>query len=177
MLCSRLHARRRRTFQIPEGAVRRHGLQLLPGLPTLGVDRHRQLGGAKTKALIVILVGAFWLLPSAASAQGSWWSTSQDKVFAKVDGSSASVHRDRARDNCCPDSFSDAVTISTDTLYVVETEVLTNPCACMCCCSRSATIEDLFLGEYQMVFRRWCSGNVPAGSGRACLIPPAASGP
>ena len=101
----------------------------------------------------LLLSAALLCLATAAYAQGYPWCTSMDEVSVEVDASNITFHHDKATYNCCPDSFEYEVTVSNGTLYVVEHEVLTNPCACLCCYGLSTTVENLPPGSLHVVFR------------------------
>jgi hypothetical protein len=113
----------------------------------------------KLPALIILSV--ILSLPAQIFAQGYPWCSSLDQVSAEVEGSNLILHHDAATYNCCPDSFSYSVTITANVLYVVETEILSNPCACECCYNLSTMIEDLPPGDLSVVFR-WFDDD-PAG--------------
>jgi len=89
------------------------------------------------------------LLAGAASAQ---WMECDDTVYTEIDGNSLTVHHHGALYNCCPDPFSYAVVQEDNQILVTETEILSNPCFCICCFDLSVTIEDLAPGTYDLVF-------------------------
>ncbi len=100
-----------------------------------------------------LLLALFLCFASVAFAQPYPWCSLMDEVWLEADASSITFHHDKATYNCCPDSFTYDVSVSGGTLYVVEHEVLTDPCACMCCYELSTTIEELPPGALHVVFR------------------------
>jgi len=94
-----------------------------------------------------------WFLVGVGTAQDYPWCSTMDDVFAEVDGGNLILHHQMATYNCCPDSFTFTMTVSNDSLYVTEREVLTTPCDCMCCYNLSAVVEGLSPGEWQVVYR------------------------
>ena len=104
------------------------------------------------KAIPLLLVGAFLVLSFApASAQYLWcWET--DRVYALVYGSTIVIHHDATVYNCCPDSFVYEIAQVGDTFEVDEIEVLTMPCACLCCFDLSTSIEGVAPGEHVIIF-------------------------
>jgi len=105
------------------------------------------------KLVALIALVSMCCVPIVGYAQGYPWCSSLDEVYAEVDGSTLTVHHDNATYNCCPDSFSYALTASNDTLYIVESENLSNPCDCECCYDLATTVKDLPPGTLQVVFR------------------------
>jgi len=93
------------------------------------------------------------LLAGTGLAQGYPWCSTMDNVFAEVDAEELVLHHQKATYNCCPDSFTFTITISNDSLYVTEREVLTTPCSCLCCYNISTAIEGLTEGEWRVVYR------------------------
>ncbi len=94
-----------------------------------------------------------WFLAGVGTAQDYPWCSRMDDIFAEVEGDQLVLHHENATYNCCPDSFTFAVTISNDILYVTEREVLTNPCSCLCCYNLSSVVGGLSPGEWQVVYR------------------------
>jgi hypothetical protein len=76
----------------------------------------------------------------------------EDEVYAVVEGSTVTVYHDGAEYNCCPDPFEYSVTQDDSLIVVVEYEILTNPCFCICCFDLSVAIEDLAPGVYYLIF-------------------------
>ncbi len=94
-----------------------------------------------------------FFLAGIGTARDYPWCSEMDDVFAEVENGRLVLHHDNATYNCCPDSFTFTVTISNDSLYVTEREILTNPCDCMCCYNLSSAVEGLSPGEWQVVYR------------------------
>jgi len=94
-----------------------------------------------------------WLLAGIGTAQDYPWCSTMDNVFAEVEGGHLVLHHENATYNCCPDSFTFTVTISNDSLYVTEKEIITTPCHCLCCYNLSMAVEGLSQGEWQVVYR------------------------
>ena len=94
-----------------------------------------------------------WLLAGTGTAEDYPWCSTMDDVFAEFEGDHLVLHHENAAYNCCPDSFTFTVTISNDSLYVTEREILTAPCRCKCCYNLSAVVEGLSQGEWQVVYR------------------------
>jgi hypothetical protein len=57
------------------------------------------------------------------------------------------VHRN-ATYNCCPDDIEVILTELGNVLLLTETEILTIPCACLCCYDVESTVVDLSPGMY-----------------------------
>ncbi len=76
----------------------------------------------------------------------------EDEVYAVVDGGTVTVFHDGAVYNCCPDPFEYTVEVAGDQILVVETEVLSNPCFCICCFDLFVEIEDVAPGDYTLTF-------------------------
>ncbi len=87
------------------------------------------------------------------SAQDYPWCSKMDEVLAEIDGGDLVLHHENATYNCCPDSFTFTVTVSNDSLYITEQEVLTTPCDCMCCYNLTTVVAGLSPGEWQVVYR------------------------
>ena len=94
-----------------------------------------------------------WFLAGTGTVQDYPWCSNMDEVFAEVEAGHLVLHHENATYNCCPDSFTFTVTISNDSLYVTEREILTTPCSCMCCFNLAVAVEGLSQGEWQVVYR------------------------
>ncbi len=105
------------------------------------------------RTLFLIATIWLWLLAGLGSAQDYPWCSTMDDVFAEIVGEHLVLSHENATYNCCPDSFTFTVTTSNDSLYVIEREVLTTPCDCMCCFNLSALVEGLSPGDWQVVYR------------------------
>ncbi len=89
------------------------------------------------------------LCTTAASAN---WCEDADLIRVEVEGARVIVHHDAALYNCCPDPFAYDVQLAGGVMTMVETEVLTNPCFCICCFDLQATVEDVPAGDWVLVF-------------------------
>ena len=103
------------------------------------------------KHTIVIL--AILLMPVATLAQGYYWCSNADEVWAEVQGTSVVFHHDAALYNCCPNPFEYQVTWENGQLVVIEDEILINGCWCQCCYDLEIRIDDLPAGDSTVVFR------------------------
>jgi hypothetical protein len=92
-------------------------------------------------------------LAGVGLAQDYPWCSTMDDIFAVVEDGDLVLHHDLATYNCCPDSFTFSVTVSNDSLFVTEKEVLTTPCDCLCCYKLATTVEGLSAGEWHVVYR------------------------
>ncbi len=101
----------------------------------------------------LIMAGVLLLLAVPATAQFGLWCENADVVRAEVDGSTVTVIHEAALYNCCPDPFQYDVTWESDHLVVTETEVLTNPCFCVCCFDLYTSVENVPPGDWTMWFR------------------------
>ncbi|MCK9996252.1 MAG: T9SS type A sorting domain-containing protein [Candidatus Krumholzibacteria bacterium] len=105
------------------------------------------------RILLLTTICLLWLLAGTGTAEDYPWCSRMDDVFPELEGGNLVLHHENATYNCCPDSFTFTVTISNDSLYVTEREILTTPCDCMCCFNLSSTVEGLSPGEWQVVYR------------------------
>ncbi len=105
------------------------------------------------RILLLITICSLWFFAGIGTAQDYPWCSRMDDVFAEFEGGNLILHHENATYNCCPDSFTFTVTISNDSLYVTEREILTDPCDCMCCYNLSSAVEGLSQGEWQVVYR------------------------
>lgn len=102
------------------------------------------------KLILLVLMLLAWLIPAEQTeAQGS---ECEDEFITEVDDNSLIVYHNGALYNCCPDPFEYSVAQDDSLIVVTETEVLSNPCFCICCFDLSVTIEDLAPGVYYLVF-------------------------
>jgi hypothetical protein len=102
----------------------------------------------KVAWMILVLAAA---LPSAADGQYLWCENA-DQIYALVADSTITVHHVAAAYNCCPDGFEYAVTQQGNSIDLIETEVLSNPCLCLCCYNLSVEIEPVAPGAYTLAF-------------------------
>jgi hypothetical protein len=106
--------------------------------------------------VLISLLAAFSLaalLETSASAQDfDHWCWEADEVHARVDEDALIIFHDAALYNCCPDPFDYTVSLEGSTIRVRESEVLTEPCYCICCFDLAVTIEGLPPGDYELEF-------------------------
>ena len=102
--------------------------------------------------LIFILCAAI-LCCGAAVAPADEWCRDADVLRVEVDGADVTIYHDAALYNCCPDPFQYDMAWEANTLVVTETEILTNPCFCICCFDLNTTIEDVPAGQWTLRLR------------------------
>jgi hypothetical protein len=84
-------------------------------------------------------------------AQPGWcWGT--DYFRTSVAGGVITVQHENALYNCCPDYFDYSINQEGALIRVVETEIATMPCACMCCYMLPVEIGPVAPGQYQIDF-------------------------
>jgi hypothetical protein len=98
-----------------------------------------------------------WLLlclcVSAAPATGQFlWCWDADHIQTRVGGSTVTVDHQGAVYNCCPDDFDFTVAQHGNVIDVVETEILSIPCFCLCCYNLSVNIDNVAAGDYTLNF-------------------------
>jgi len=76
-----------------------------------------------------------------------------DDIYAVVEGNAVTIFHDGALYNCCPTDFGYDLTIQEQTIAVLETEILEEPCYCVCCIDLSVEIVNVPPGEYTVEFR------------------------
>jgi len=101
------------------------------------------------KTLIAV---AALLLAAPAAADFGLWCEYADEVRVEVNGADVTVIHEAAVYNCCPDPFDYDAVWDGDRLVVTETEVLTNPCFCVCCFDLSTTVESVPPGDWVLRF-------------------------
>ena len=86
--------------------------------------------------------------PLLAEAEGDYPWCGNDEIVAVVEGNKIMVTHLNATYNCCPDEI--AVTLSSEGnhLKLMEEEILTTPCDCLCCYNVEAEITGLISSEY-----------------------------
>jgi len=82
----------------------------------------------------------------------AWPGCEEDWFDTEVAGSAVTIFHNDAAYNCCPDDFEYTVEVQGTEILVLEREILTDPCACLCCYDLSVVIEDLAPGEYTLLF-------------------------
>jgi len=104
--------------------------------------------GLASAAARLAIIAAFVLAGSSAAA----WPPCDDFVWAEVENGTVTVHHDGAFYNCCTDGFDYEVSLAGAVIRITETEILTNPCYCLCCMDNFVDIDDVAPGEYTIVF-------------------------
>lgn len=100
------------------------------------------------KLTFLICASVLWAGTTVVLAEE--WCRDADVLRVEVDGADVTIHHDAALYNCCPDPFHYETAWEGNTLVVTETEILTNPCFCICCFNLSTTIEDVPAGEFTL---------------------------
>jgi len=103
------------------------------------------------KITLIFFVALF--LPIQVSAQGAYWCSGEDEIWAEVQGGSVFFHHDAALYNCCPFSFEYTTHWENGRLVITEEEVLVYGCWCQCCYDLVAKVDDLPIGDSTIVFR------------------------
>jgi hypothetical protein len=75
-----------------------------------------------------------------------------DSFRTEVEGGALTVHHLGALYNCCPEPFAYDVSQEGDLITIRETEVLENPCYCICCFNLAVVVEDVMPGSWTVVF-------------------------
>lgn len=76
-----------------------------------------------------------------------------DSFRTEVEGGTLTVHHLGALYNCCPEPFAYDVSQDGDLIRIRETEVLVNPCYCICCFNLTVVIEDVQPGSWTIIFQ------------------------
>ena len=107
------------------------------------------------------------VLATAGTAPAQWC-LDADEIDVEIDGDQVVIHHDAAYYNCCPDPFTYEVTFADGVLTVIETEVLSNPCYCLCCYDLWAVVDNVPSGDWTLVYHwydyeayDWVSMTVP----------------
>jgi hypothetical protein len=82
----------------------------------------------------------------------AWPGCEEDRLSAVVHSDTLIVYHDAATYNCCMDGVEYSVVQDDRQIWIQEMEILTDPCACLCCFDVSVQIEDLMAGSYTLVF-------------------------
>ena len=77
----------------------------------------------------------------------------RDVITYVIDGCTVHAIHKNATYNCCPDYFDVRFDIERNRITLIEKEILTNPCKCICCYDIKSAIYALPPGEYYM---RYC---------------------
>jgi hypothetical protein len=105
--------------------------------------------GMRTRVLWLVSLAGIAAAPPSVSA---WPGCEEDRVRAVVRADSLIVHHDAATYNCCMDRTEYFVVQDASTIHIQETEIVTEPCTCLCCYSTSVQVADLAPGTYTLVF-------------------------
>ncbi len=88
----------------------------------------------------------------ACGAAAQEWCLDADDVYAVVDEGTITVYHDATLYNCCPEYFDFEVSQEEMVIRVRETEILEEPCDCLCCYNLAIAIEDVAPGDYLLAF-------------------------
>ncbi len=100
-----------------------------------------------------ILLCCLVLAAAAAPALGQMgWCWGLDYFRTSVAGGVILITHENALYNCCPDRFDYSISQEGNLISVVETEVLTIACACMCCYTIPVEVGPVPPGQYQIDF-------------------------
>ncbi len=80
------------------------------------------------------------------------WCWGQDYFRTSVETGVVTIIHENALYNCCPDRFDYAIAQEGNQISVVETEVVSIPCACLCCYALPVAVGPLPPGQYQIDF-------------------------
>jgi len=72
----------------------------------------------------------------------------EEEIVAESKGNSIHVIHLNATYNCCPDEIEVTLSVEGNNLKLIEQEILTTPCDCLCCYDVGAEIAGLIPGEY-----------------------------
>ena len=72
----------------------------------------------------------------------------EEEIIAKVEGNNIHITHLNATYNCCPDEIKVTLSAEGNSLKLVEKEILTTPCDCLCCYNVEAEIAGLMPGGY-----------------------------
>jgi len=101
--------------------------------------------GTGLVALLGVVAG---VCPAAA-----WPGCESDLLGAEIVGDTLTVHHRDAAYNCCMDSTTYTVTMDGSVIDIIETEIVPDPCLCLCCFDLSVSVADLAPGTWTVVFR------------------------
>jgi len=75
-----------------------------------------------------------------------------DEVEVRVDGQKIHVLHKNATYNCCPDDIKVFLSVEGNLLKLMEEEILTHPCYCLCCYNVKSTVVNLPAGIYMIEY-------------------------
>jgi len=90
-------------------------------------------------------------LPGDAQKDGYPW-CGDDTFEMTAEAHSLHVTHRNATYNCCPDDIRVELTVAGRTLHLTEEEILTMPCACLCCYDVETTVVGLSPGTYTVEY-------------------------
>jgi hypothetical protein len=76
----------------------------------------------------------------------------EDQIEVIVEGDTIHLIHKNATYNCCPDDIEVSLSVEGNLLRLMEKEILTHPCYCMCCYDVKSTIVDLPSGSYTLEY-------------------------
>ncbi len=76
-----------------------------------------------------------------------------DSFRTEVEGGTLTVQHLGALYNCCPEPFAYDVNQEDNVITIRETEVLVNPCYCVCCFNLAVVVADVPPGGWTVVFQ------------------------
>ena len=76
----------------------------------------------------------------------------QDEVELAVNGTTLVIAHRNVTYNCCLDDIDVALSVDGTTLTFTETEIVSNPCRCLCCYNVEVTVVDLVPGQYTVEY-------------------------
>jgi hypothetical protein len=104
----------------------------------------------KLRAMFLSCLLLFVLAPPGFAQMG--WCANLDYVTASAADGMITVTHMNALYNCCPDSFAYAIDQEGNLITVMETEILSTPCSCLCCYNLPLQIGPVSPGQYQTDF-------------------------
>ena len=75
-----------------------------------------------------------------------------DEVEVTVQDRTLQIIHLKATYNCCPDDIEVTLEVDGNRLNLTETEIVTNPCFCLCCFNVESTIVELSTGRYTVEY-------------------------
>lgn len=86
-------------------------------------------------------------------SEREWWPCEEDDTitFTAGAGTLHTLHSNAAY-NCCLDDIAVSVTMDGNTILLMEDEILTQPCFCICCYDAESTVAGLAPGTYTVVY-------------------------
>jgi FlgD Ig-like domain len=139
---------RRRSGPAPGPWIPRRGGCIL--VSPLGDERSQKEAAITPR---VLLLAGLILAVATVPASGQYpWCFDSDYFTTSASDGVITIHHINAAYNCCPDAFEYTVSQAGYLITVVEEEVATLPCACMCCYDLPLSIGPVAPGEYWIDF-------------------------